>query len=337
MRIARWQFFLGLVLGLFSCVPNEPFYLLKQGKKQIEINLKKRKIDYLLNNQTISEEKKQKFKTLKNLLDFAQRELKLNTKDQFEYYYEVSGKAISFMVVASEKLQLRPKKYWFPFVGTVYYIGFFDLNDAKAYAEYLKNQNWDVRISGISAYSSLGWFKDPIFTYHLEYSEVELARLVFHELTHNTYWNQNDSQFNETLADFVEREGTSLYLIKTQQNEKLKEFHQQLQFEAEHQKLFYDYKIKLQNLYDDQTLTTEQKLTKKQEVLNHIKHDLVSLYKKFKKDNLIENLQKRNFNNADFVLLQIYSHKEKEEKITKIYQDCDKNWECFWKKIKENH
>lgn len=324
------------LMVLLSCLPTHPFYLFKQGYIHLRIHMDKISITELYEKPDTPESLKARIDILKQILQFASSKLYLNTKDQFQYYYATGGNAISYMVVASEKYRLKAKEYRFPFVGRIYYIAFFSLEDAKQYAEYLQKENWDVAISGVSGYSSLGWFKDPVYSYHLEYGESELARFVFHELTHNTYWDEKDTVFSETLADFVEEEGTRLYLLHYGKYGELEKFLQELRFEEEAATLKYQYRKKLSELYDNASLSVEEKEKEKEKILGSYRSGLEDLYLKYGKDT--GSLKKRRFNNAHFVLSGIYRNEEARKIIQEKYSVCltkDDTWKCFWENIRK--
>ncbi|GIX42250.1 MAG: hypothetical protein KatS3mg129_1983 [Leptospiraceae bacterium] len=317
-----------IFLFFISCIATEPFYIITQGQEQIKILLKKKKIDDF----QIYNKYKEKIDKIKRIRNFAKEILKLNIDNHYKYLVEINRNAVSYIVIASDKLAFKPKSYWFPIVGRIYYIGFFDLKEAKEYADYLSKE-FDVKISGVQAYSSLGWFSDPLFTFHLQYTEENLARLIFHELTHNTYWLKHDNKFNENLATFIENQGTILYLKQYYNEQKWKDFINTINEEQEVDKLFFSYKTKLNQVYNNKNLTMEQKMQKKIEYIKKLKEELKMLKVKFHYINLDYYINK-NYNNADFVLLNLYIDPILQEKFNKILLLCNSDFLCFWKVLK---
>lgn len=320
---------------ILNCIATEPFYIFTQGYNQVNYVFKKRSIKEILEENKVSEEIKNKLLLLNQIKYFAKEKLKLNTENQFDYLLEVNGNSISYIVVASLKTKLKPKEYWFPFVGKIYYLGFFDKQDAIKYAKYLEKENWDVKISGVDAYSTLGWFSDPILSYHLKKDEIDLVSLVIHELTHNTFWKKDENDFNETLATFIEEQGTIEYIkeFKKDNEELMERFFKKKEEEKKIQLILFDYKKKLQELYESST-TEEEKLQKRNQIFQDLRNHFATIKNEFQTISL-EYYIKKNYNNADFVLLNLYKNQELLLLFKKIFSDCKNNFECFWKNLKK--
>jgi predicted aminopeptidase len=117
-------------------------------------------------------------------------------------------------VVATPELSVKPNQWCFPVAGCVDYRGYYNKDAAQAFADDLRDRGFDVRVSGVPAYSTLGWFNDPVLSTFIEYPDAELARLVFHELAHQIAYAPNDSQFNESFATAVEEVGVARWLAE---------------------------------------------------------------------------------------------------------------------------
>jgi len=115
-------------------------------------------------------------------------------------------------VYAAAEFSVDAKQECFPFAGCVSYRGFFSEADARRHAEGLRKQGYDVYVGGVAAYSTLGWFADPLLSTFIGFSDTQLARLVFHELAHQTVYARNDTAFNESFAVTVEEEGVRRWL-----------------------------------------------------------------------------------------------------------------------------
>ncbi|HEY1044783.1 MAG TPA: aminopeptidase, partial [Telluria sp.] len=115
-------------------------------------------------------------------------------------------------VVAAPELSLKPIQWCFPIAGCVSYRGYYDKEDAVAYARELRAEGNDVQIGGVPAYSTLGWFNDPLISTFINYPDAELARLIFHELAHQVSYVPGDSAFNESFATAVEEAGLQRWL-----------------------------------------------------------------------------------------------------------------------------
>jgi predicted aminopeptidase len=147
----------------------------------------------------------------RRILDFARAE-GLNADGAYRYFIQTSEPVVSYLVQAAEPDRLKFVTWWFPVVGRVPYLGFFAKADRDAKAAELKAAAYDVHEGGAGAFSSLGWFEDPLFTSMVGRGEAELAHLLFHELTHRTFWAPGSVEFNENLAEYVAWLVTTRYL-----------------------------------------------------------------------------------------------------------------------------
>ncbi|GHV81831.1 aminopeptidase [Spirochaetia bacterium] len=145
---------------------------------------------------------------------FAMEELGLKETKNYTRYVEIDRNYLAAVVSAVERDAFVPYEWWFPVVGKVPYKGFFREEDARREGEKLRRRDLDVWIRGVEAFSTLGWFRDPLYSYMRDYPVHELADLVIHELLHATVYLKGHSQFDEELAEFVGREGSHLYIEK---------------------------------------------------------------------------------------------------------------------------
>ena len=143
---------------------------------------------------------------------FAVRELGLPDNASYKNYAALTRPFVLWNVVATPELSLRPIQWCFPIAGCVSYRGYYSKEDAQAYANELRAEGDDVQVAGVPAYSTLGWFSDPLLSTFINYSDAELARMVFHELAHQVVYVPGDSQFNEGFATAVEEAGVNRWL-----------------------------------------------------------------------------------------------------------------------------
>jgi predicted aminopeptidase len=148
--------------------------------------------------------------------DFAVQELKLPENDSYRRYADLGRSAVVWNVVAAPELSFTLKTWCFAVVGCVGYRGYFDRAEADALAAQLKQEGWEVYVYGVPAYSTLGrasWLGgDPLLNTFIGWSEGDLARLIFHELTHQIAYADDDTTFNESFAGAVEQIGGRLWL-----------------------------------------------------------------------------------------------------------------------------
>jgi predicted aminopeptidase len=147
--------------------------------------------------------------------DFASRALLLPDNGSYRRFADIGRPYVVWNVFAAPELSLRLVEGCFPVAGCVGYRGYFHKADADAFAERMRNGGADVYVGGVPAYSTLGWFDDPLLSTFIDYPDAELARLLFHELAHQVAYAPDDSTFNESFAVAVEREGVRRYLALT--------------------------------------------------------------------------------------------------------------------------
>jgi predicted aminopeptidase len=161
-------------------------------------------------------EKNRRFvERIQGIRRFAQEKLGLRETKNYTRYTALDRNYLAAVVSASPKDSFAPYEWRFPVVGKVPYKGFFDPRDAKREAEKLAKQDLDVWVRGVDAFSTLGWFQDPLYSYMRDYPVYQLAELLIHELCHATIYLKNHAQFNEELAEFIGREGARLYMEQT--------------------------------------------------------------------------------------------------------------------------
>jgi predicted aminopeptidase len=146
---------------------------------------------------------------------FALEELGLRETSNYTRYVDIDRNYLAAVVSASADDSFTRHEWWFPIVGSVPYKGFFNPEDARKERHRLEKKNLDVWIRGVDAFSTLGWFSDPLYSYMKKYPVHRLANLIIHESLHATVYLKNHAQFNEELAEFVGSEGARLYIEKT--------------------------------------------------------------------------------------------------------------------------
>lgn len=139
---------------------------------------------------------------------FASAQLKLPDNGSYRRYVDLGRPYVVWNVFATPELSLQPVTHCFPIAGCVAYRGYYRQGAARGAAALMREQGQDVYVGGVEAYSTLGWFDDPILSSMLGWGDERLATVIFHELAHQRFYVQDDSEFNESFATFVEQEGT---------------------------------------------------------------------------------------------------------------------------------
>lgn len=139
---------------------------------------------------------------------FASEHLHLPDNQSYRLYADIGRPLVVWNVFATPEFSLAPQTHCFPIAGCVAYRGYYSQSGARGEAALRKLEGLDVYIGGVEAYSTLGWFNDPILNTMLGWGDERLATLIFHELAHQRVYVQDDTEFNESFATFVEQEGT---------------------------------------------------------------------------------------------------------------------------------
>ncbi|WP_414691457.1 aminopeptidase [Noviherbaspirillum sp.] len=187
-------------------------YFVQAAHGQLSLLSEARPIDDWIASPDTEDKLRGKLSRVKQIRAFAARELDLPDNDTFTTYADVKRPFVMWNIVATPELSLKPLQWCFPVAGCVNYRGYYSKDDAQAYAAQLRAERYDVEVSGVPAYSTLGWFKDPVLSTFIQYPDGELARLVFHELAHQVVYVPGDSRFNESFAVAVEEAGVERWM-----------------------------------------------------------------------------------------------------------------------------
>ncbi|MHC8302443.1 aminopeptidase [Pseudomonas sp. ZS1P83] len=139
---------------------------------------------------------------------FASQHLHLPDNQSYRLYADIGRPFVVWNVFATSEFSLTPQSHCFPIAGCVAYRGYYSQSAARGEAALQRLQGMDVSIGGVEAYSTLGWFNDPIISSMMSWGDERLATLIFHELAHQRFYVKDDTEFNESFATFVEQEGT---------------------------------------------------------------------------------------------------------------------------------
>jgi len=187
-------------------------YLLQSAQGQLALMSKREPIPRVIDNPSTSAALRAQLKSVTAIRNFASRELGLPDNGSYRKYADIGRPYVVWNVVAAPEFSVDPKQWCFPIVGCVAYRGYFVEKRARRFAAGLHAKGFDVVVGGVAAYSTLGHFDDPILSSMVNWNDVELASIIFHELTHQMLYVPNDASFNEALATTVEEEGVRRWL-----------------------------------------------------------------------------------------------------------------------------
>ncbi|TFW30880.1 aminopeptidase [Massilia horti] len=210
-RIGRSLLLTGAAAGLLAGCSTLNYYT-QAAQGQLELMSDAKPIDDWLADPGTNPKLRVRLETARQIRRFAVKELGLPDNSSYKNYAALSRPYVLWNVVATPELSLKPLQWCFPVAGCVNYRGYYNKDDAQAYARELRQGGNDVEVGGVAAYSTLGWFSDPLLSTFINYPDAELARMLFHELAHQVVYVQGDSQFNESFASAVEEEGVARWL-----------------------------------------------------------------------------------------------------------------------------
>jgi predicted aminopeptidase len=202
---------LALAASLAGCSPLG--YYVQAARGQWNLLSSARPIDEWLEDPQSPEDLKQRLRRAREIRAFASRELALPDNRSYTRYADLKRPAAVWNVFATPELSTALKSWCYPVFGCASYRGYFARADADRLAADLAAQGYDVSVGPVPAYSTLGWFADPLLNTFINQSEPELARLIFHELAHQVVYVRDDTVFNESFATCVEREGVRRWLL----------------------------------------------------------------------------------------------------------------------------
>lgn len=281
-------------------------YYLKSAYYQTQILHKRVPLAQALKDPQTPESIKNKLTLALRAKNFAEKELGLTPTKNYTTYVDLKRPYVSWIVHASPTFALKHHLWHFPFVGDLPYKGFFSEREAIEEAAAFPNNQFDTYIRGVTAYSTLGWFEDPLLNTMMNYSDHDLVNLIIHETTHSTLYIKSQADFNEQLATFVGNLGTHLYYLKEEGNNSFTL--QTIEKEQHDEQIFSHFLTQEMDLLEEWYLkeNQEKSLQKKENRLEEIKFRF--------KSQIVPQLQTRSYtyfdhqklNNAFLLSLKTY-------------------------------
>ena len=184
-----------------------PVYVVRAGWAEAKILHARRPIPDVILAPETDERTRGKLTLAREAREFAMSGLRLDVGDSYTTYTELDRDTLAMVLSAAYPDRLAPRTWWFPVVGRVPYKGFFDLGNALDEQRKLEAEGYDTYLRPTAAFSTLGWFSDPLLSTIVRYDEVELVATILHELSHNHLFVPGQVRFNESFATWVGRAG----------------------------------------------------------------------------------------------------------------------------------
>jgi len=238
----------GLLLAAGGCATLGWYSQAARG--QIELLLKRKDIEKLLASSNTPEKKRRKLELVLELRDFAGDELGLPDNGSYGGFVKLERDAVVYNVIAAPEFSVAPKTWCYPLVGCLAYRGYFDRGAAERRAHKLAGKGYDTMVSPVAAYSTLGRFDDPVTSPMLEFSDIRLAGLLFHELAHQRVFVSGETGFNEAYATAVERAGLRRWMRHNDDPETLAAWEASRRRQSEFTAMLLQARSELEALYN---------------------------------------------------------------------------------------
>jgi len=294
-------------------------YLWQAGRGQLEIMNRARPIDEVLRDERTSPKLKRLLSEIPRIKVFGEAN-GLKATGNYVDYVQLDRAAASWVVSGCGKFDFIPRRWSFPIVGSFTYLGWFDIGGARKLADSLKDQGLDVDLRGARAFSTLGWFRDPVLSTMIgddDDAMGDLVNTVLHESVHATFYVNGQSSFNESIASFVADRMAPQYLEEALgPTDPLTVAYRKAETEGgRRREIMRATYLKLVSLYASSVSETEMQ-TKKSEILAGAKTQAGL---------------KRDITNATLVQFKTYGTGEAE--FTKLFTACGGDWKRFWKAV----
>ncbi len=311
-------------------------YLTTQSAAFLSMQFSAKTTAKLLKDPALPESTREFLERVNGIKAFGREELGLSSGKNYTTYVSLDRSWVALVVQAAPELSLDPWLWNYPVVGKLPYRGFYREADARREAERLKEKKLDVIIRGVDAFSTLGFFKDPLYSFMETYSEYELARLILHEETHATLFLKKHTDFNEEFASFVGDTGALAYMQwkygdTAEAEEQGGNLPQRIASQAADAETFrrdvLELASRLRSLYGSESLSREEKLLQKNEIISRFQTEFRDSYAI---NYMTENYQgfgDRPVNNAYISLYLLYG--ERQDRFSDAYEKYDGNLAWF--------
>ena len=251
-------------------------YYSQAAKGQAQVLLGQKRISGMVRDPEVPQKLKDQLKLVLELREFARNKLKMNPEGNYLKYRDLNRKYVLWVVYAAPPLSVKLKTWWYPIAGKFTSRGFFAEEDARKFAARLQKEGMDVYVGGAPAYSTLGWFNDPVLNTFIHYQENNLAELIFHELAHHHLFIKDDATFNESFATAVAQIGVARWLKTKRGTEQHDVYLARCDRRHNLSELLAVSRSNLKKLFSSNK-TEQEKREGKKKIITALKKDLVAL------------------------------------------------------------
>ncbi len=268
LGIKTWQAIallsIAALLGGASLSCSSVSYYSQAVNGHVEVMEKRRPLETVISDPETDTALKERLALLLRMRDYATRELDLPENGSYRVYADVQRPYLVWNVFAAPELSLEPVEWCYLLVGCLSYRGYFEREKAKAQAEDLRGQGYEVWVAGVVAYSTLGWFDDPLLNTFVGWSEGRLAELIFHELAHQKVFVSGDSTFNESFATAVGLLGAESWLRDHASDAARRDYRAERERRESFKRLAAPFRERLEAVYESASSESEKREGKTQ-------------------------------------------------------------------------
>lgn len=321
----RWLLLAPVIPLLVAC-QNLSYYA-QAVRGQAAILLGRQPIEQLLQDPALEPRLREQLMLVTSAREFAENELSLDAAGTFSSYVDPGRQHMVWNVFAAPWNAVDLINWCFPIAGCVAYRGYFSEQAARDYADRLSSQGYDVFVGGVDAYSTLGWFNDPLPAPVLRRSDHGIVGLIFHELSHQRVYLPGDTRFNESFASFVEQKGLQLWLQQQGQSEQYAGVAANLAAQQSFTDFVISYRERFRTLYAASAGDTDELAQQKQQLFTQMRSDWLSRPDAANYSGWFE----RDLNNA--LLATVGAYFDWVPAFEQVFVDSGSNFERFYQSV----
>lgn len=296
----------------------------------IQVMQQRQPLQQAIDNDEIAPQFRHKLRLVQELLSFAHGELMLPDNGSYRVYADIGRPFVTWNVFAAPELSLQARRWCYPLVGCMEYRGYFSEAGARNYADKLQQMGWEVYVGGARAYSTLGWFQDPVLNTMLDLDDWQIARLIFHELAHQKLYLEDRTPLNEAFAESVARIGLERWL-QTRPAGMAERVQTALLREDSLFSMLLDYRQRLDSLYRSGR-SREELLREKDALFARLLDDYRELKRQWQGDGRYDRwLNREQLNNAQLVAISTY--RQLLPDFLRLYRKADRDLEEFYRRV----
>jgi predicted aminopeptidase len=328
IKAGKWRFIIAIALFL-AILQIEGCYYMQAIRGQFEVMRNRQPIPEVIADETSPDDLKKRLRIVQEAREFAIDELLLPDNKSYRSYADLGRDYVVWNVFAAPEFSLNPKTWCYPVAGCVAYRGYFAEEAARKKAQSLTDDGFDVAVGGVSAYSTLGKFSDPVLNTMMRWTDLQLVSTIFHELAHQKLYIKGDTEFNESFATAVADIGITRWLDGRDESASIGVFRENRELRQSMMTLVDARKADLKELYGSD-LDDDLKRSKKQELLDGLSADAAWLIED--SGSGATNWLAPPLNNARLASLALYEGRQ--EAFKTILRDCNEQLDCFYAKAK---